>query len=418
MNIRRLLIIASATGLIISMAGCSADSAEIRETDKIVEETTEAETHDFSHIGDDYILSMPIYGITEYSSDVGNPHYFDDLKFDAQGHLISYNESQGRGNKKGRAYTHINEYDEKGRRIKKTKEHPLYGYTTVFAYNDTDQMISSARTGYNDNVCTYTYDENGMLASWRTDARDNVYLTEYEYEYDDLGRVVKERTYSTDNGGPKYLDGEVKYEYNEANQVEREISSNYNEDGSPRNGYDTKMMYDTYGHIIYYGSQETYNDDGDELFSVVYNFKPGVVDEYKLQMSETDELKPAKEWISFEENKEIPAPDSIMPEWFTCETSDQGSYRYALPADVYDPKCLNMADRITLIGYDEGPFAYSAQPNANRAIWSYEAVLNQLLGFEINDLGDNIYAVTKDGVSVATISYEQQDGGLYMSVVF
>ena len=184
------------------------------------------------------------------------------------------------------------------------------------------------------------------------------------------------------------------------------------------NGYDTKMMYDTYGHIIYYGSQETYNDDGDELFSVVYNFKPGVVDEYKLQMSETDELKPAKEWISFEENKEIPAPDSIMPEWFTCETSDQGSYRYALPADAYDPKCLNMADRITLIGYDEGPFAYSAQPNANRAIWSYEAVLNQLLGFEINDLGDNIYAVTKDGVSVATISYEQQDGGLYMSVVF
>ena len=94
MNIRRLLIIASATGLIISMAGCSADSAEIRETDKIVEETTEAETHDFSHIGDDYILSMPIYGITEYSSDVGNPHYFDDLKFDAQGHLISYNESK------------------------------------------------------------------------------------------------------------------------------------------------------------------------------------------------------------------------------------------------------------------------------------------------------------------------------------
>ena len=94
MNIRRLLIIASATGLIISMAGCSADSAEIRETDKIVEETTEAETHDFSHIGDDYILSMPIYGITEYSSDVGNPHYFDDLKFDAQGHLNSYNESK------------------------------------------------------------------------------------------------------------------------------------------------------------------------------------------------------------------------------------------------------------------------------------------------------------------------------------
>lgn len=93
MNIRRLLIIASATGLIISVAGCSADSAEIRETDKIVEETTEAETHDFSHIGDDYILSMPIYGITEYSSDVGNPHYFDDLKFDAEYSGLFYSTS-------------------------------------------------------------------------------------------------------------------------------------------------------------------------------------------------------------------------------------------------------------------------------------------------------------------------------------
>lgn len=400
------------------MAGCNSDMENPKEAKSLGEESVETETSVFSYIGDDYTLNMPIYGIAEYSSDVLNPHYFDNFKFDTQGHLISYNESEGQKNKKGNPYTHINEYDEEGRRIKKIKEHPLYGYTTVFEYNDTDQMISSARTGYNDNVCTYTYDEKGMLSSWKTDTGDDVYLTEYEYEYDDSGRVVIEREYSTDNGEPKYLDSEIEYEYNEGNQVEREISSNYNEDGSPENGYETKLKYDTYGHIVYYGSQETYNDDGDELFSVEYTFKPEVVDEYELKMSETDELMPAEEWIPFEENSEVPTPDSIMPELFTRVNSDSGSCIYALPKDVYDPKCLNMADRITLIGYDEGPFAYSAQPNANRAIWLYEAILNQLLGFEINDLGDDIYAVTKDGVSAATISYDRQDGCLYMSVDF
>ena len=385
------------------------------------EETAETEKADsgaFAEIGDDYTLNLPIYMMTEYTGYAGtSTHHFKDFQFDDQSRLISYSV-----NEKDRRYdSWANEYDEKGRLVKRTYDDPLYGKVIDFTYNDADQILSEQTTSTDDgkvtSVHSYTYDENGMMASAVTDATGDHYVTKYEYAYDDKGRIVQQNEYD-ESEGPRYLDYTYTYEYDDANRLSAEHSISYNEDGSKRSAYDTTLKYDLYGHLVQYSSQETFTDDKDgKLFKLEIGFPYEAAAERTVNAAESDTLAPASEWKAFSEDAKMPTPDSIMPTLAKpASESGDGSYRYELPADSYDPGCLRISERAVM---DKDPTAFSAQPNVNSVLFSYKAVLEQLLGFEISELdGGEALGISKDGVSVAKLSCEWEDGTCYLNISF
>jgi hypothetical protein len=172
--------------------------------------------------------------IREIHYDVTNDQYGGNLEYeyDSQGNLIKdinyYNDNHS-----------VKEYDSMGNEIK------------FIVYNE-DGSIAGER----EYELEYVYDSKGNLAKcYEVSSKDNKYLI-YEYEYDNLGNMIKKEF--ANNGALLY-----EYEYDSYGNMTKEID--YKRDGSGDvSSEDTyEYEYDVNGNMIKEISKHiTYKSDG------------------------------------------------------------------------------------------------------------------------------------------------------------
>ena len=131
--------------------------------------------------------------------------FFDEYKtesiYDENGNLIKYTRTYA--TQSDSSYVIENEYDEQGRLIKQvktlsddTKDIIVYEYTddTHYTYKRYENEIDDTNLTLS-YIVEDTLDENGnIVASLRTDETDPDVIYEIDYEYDNLGKVIKCKT--------------------------------------------------------------------------------------------------------------------------------------------------------------------------------------------------------------------------------
>ena len=388
--------------MLAALTACGSDTAQ-ESVDtaaaEATEETTEAEEiSPFSDVEDNYKIELPIYMMTE-SALFGSAHYAENFQFDEADRLVAFSA----GEKKSRTDFTV-EYDDLGRMIKITKDGLTYGYTREFAYDDANRLIRESRTNYNDMAVDYTYDENDQISQKVYDD----YAMRYEYEYDEEGRVIKELEYLLEDG-KESLEREYEYQYNpDTDQIDVFRYIRY-KDGRIDSTSETSVLYDTYGHWI--------NQD--------YGLTPAyarydVAGYETVSQSDSGYLDPASNWQSFEEYEGLPLPSSVFSGSCDDVSDASAGYLFKVKEETADRSMFKLLPSVNGIAGPgtEEPFAHSFHPETNKILWSYEAVLTQLLGFEMNDIGEGKFGISKDGVPVATLSTEWNNGACYLKLEF
>ena len=149
--------------------------------------------------------------VVTYETDSGSDYTYEDIQVDENGNVISQREG---------ANTYIYEYNEDGLLVKETRENTLYGIE----------------------INTYEYDENGLVV--RTEEDNDGSITDgkaftYSYTFDDEGRVASMKSENV-NGEWSAL---TEYTYNDDGSIDTatEHSSKV---------YVTKFYYDENGNVI------------------------------------------------------------------------------------------------------------------------------------------------------------------------
>lgn len=120
-------------------------------------------------------------------------------------------------------------------------------HTTTYEYDSHGRLIK--RTYPNGAVLTRTYDKGGRLTSQKEFLGQNKRISEYAYEYDKVGNIIKERVYPTIS--PKAL-ASLQMSYakgnllNEANQTK----ASFDADDNMLSWGDLKLTYDSRNRLI------------------------------------------------------------------------------------------------------------------------------------------------------------------------
>ena len=405
MTMKKSITILLCAAMLAALTACGSntaqESAHTSDTAaaEATEETTEAEEiSPFSDVEDNYKIELPIYMMTE-SALFGSAHYAENFQFDEADRLVAFSA----GERKRRDNFTI-EYDDLGRKKKITKDNPMYGYTREFVYDDANRLIRESSIGYREGVADYVYDENGQISQTIYDD----HVMRHEYEYDEKGRVIKELYYRSE-GGKESLEYVYEYEYNpDTEQIDICRSTGY-DDGSVASSYVYTILYDAYGHWINqdYGKRSGYA-------------RYDVAGYETVSQSDSGYLDPASDWQSFEEYEGLPLPSSVFSG--SCKDVSDASvgHLFRVKEEKTDQSMLRLMGRANGIAglANEDPIAYSFYPETNKILWSYEAVLTQLLGFEMNDIGEGKFGISKDGIPAATLSTEWSDGICYLKLEF
>lgn len=377
-------------------------------------EAENGEETSFSEVGEKFSLQMPVYAESQWymkydDSKASDELSFDNFALDDAGRLISYDQIV----KERKSYGITNEYDEQGN-VKKSFWEAAKGslnnktYEYENEYDENGCLIKVTRIekedGEDDKIIYYTYDENGLLTS--KSGKGGSFLYEYQYEYNESGMVQKE---SSIRDGLLRQDEE--YQYDDVGRVSKSIETDYDKEGNISSVYETDIEYDPYGHALFGDVKETFDIQGDKSHAIrKFSY---VVAGYKTLNSEDDAtLNPASKWVSFNENKELPTPDSVVPALCTqAGESTNGVYEFILDAGEKDPLGYDYFDR----GYSD-VLANTIQKTPNEAFWKYTGVLSQLLGFEVNELDEGRFIISKDGFPVAEILYGAKEGNYCLTV--
>ena len=388
-----------------SLMADNSEAIEVNDSESV--ETT----NPFAELEPDYSVQIPIYVVSHYSisssgSKSGTDRYFADHVFDEEGHLLSYKRSENE--RRWDAFT--NEYDEQGNVVRLIQDNANSSLSDVteYEYDERGNCIKETTIAVEDpsdvNTNSYEYDENGFVIKSVNEQSGRV--TEYHYEFDDAGKVVKVS---------KYRDGvlqvEDEYEYDAANKISKAIETNYNDDGSKKSIYEGEVETDPYGHIVREKVEQTYSDDGKK--STVDRKMYYVVGGYKtINTTDMDEISSSAEWIPITEGVAIPSPDSVIPNFFKkAEDSGENDYTYTLDAGIFDVDCYDYLDRC----YTDR-LANTVQKTPNEAFWIYTGVLRQVLGYEVDELDNGKYVVSIDGFPAAEMHYESVEGNYYLTI--
>ena len=407
---------------ILSACGNTAANQNDAEETAVLDETnaeTTAEETVFSGIGD-YTLKLPVFGVTAYDvytdpTDLFTSYRYRNHQFDEKSNLVSYEELQN--NRPFKVWDlYQKEYDENGNLITDTEDGNNPDIR-IFTYNEMNECTAERKdTGKNPYTRDYTYDDKGMINSYEYRDENNHFITKYEYEYDELGRVIKQRNID-ESEGVQVIENEYEIEYNDTNLPVVILETLY-QDGSVWSQSESHMSYDSYGHLIL-RTTNSVGDDDDPLRGEV---TIEAVSEREVSSVGSEILAAAADWKAFPENEKIPTPDSVFPALCTEENETSGNeYRYMLKTDPFDySKCMRMLDMPVDYApvWGISPEVISTQTSVNEALGFYQAVLTQLLGFEVKDLGEGKYSISKDGIAAAQFACEWQNGACYLSFDF
>lgn len=404
---KKLATLGMVMGVAAVLAACGGETSSVSENSSAavaetvsMSETEETEVSPFAEVEEDYTLKLPVYMMVEESVEGLSSHHAENFQFDEKGKLVSFS--------CGERKTSDNftvEYDERGRETKITKD-GLYGYTIEYEYNDMDQKIGWSRVGYNDAAGSYVYDENGMLG--QSISQEGNYCYRYEYGYDENGRVTKKTVYEAEDGGEECVDSEWEYQYDDAGRIEASRVTFYDE-GVKDDTSQYTILYDAYGHWI----NQNY---GSGNISARYD----VAGYEEISADNVDYLFSVSEWKSFDEYEGLPLPSSVIAPLCRDVSDAPDGHVFEIADDGYNYEFFELIGTVNGIWNSNGedPVAVSVHPGINKALWSYEAVLTQLLGFEMNDIGEGKFGISKDGAPVAVLSIEWRDGTCYWKIDF
>ena len=401
-----------------SSSGKTDTSVISEETDKQKEDAITETKAPFADLEENYLLKIPIYVITHWSikydfSKSGDNYYFDDFQFDENGRLISYAQVENDTGKKWNKYTL--EYDESNNIINVYYDAAKSSYSTIteLEYDENNNCIKQTTIKKEDpsdiRINTYSYDERDFQIGRTAETNETSSSEEFSYEINDQGRVIKQ--FQTD--GVKKREDE--FEYDESGRLIKETETKFDEDGNTKTIYESEFEYDSYGHILHVKINQTYDEQGD-LSTGDRTFDYAVGGFFTIQAQDTDTLKSPQKWISFEENEEVPMPDSVLSD--SCIQLNEhtgGQYKYLLTPGEFDTFSY---DYLRKAYSQTGVLANTIQKNQNETLWKYLAVLSQILNYDVSETADGQFMICKNGASVAELRYEYMDGEYYLVVSF
>lgn len=403
--------------LVLSVCACGGgeqNASEAPETTVTTAIPTTEALVPFADLEEEYMVELPVYALEQWHVTLGDRGYtYSDFVLDDQGRILSW-KAQESNAKVGFGYSCT--YDEAGRLTSMTYDNSLYGYTQTYEYNELGQLISATKTEPDDAeyylTVTRTYDENGMESGSYTASSSDFYdggIDANKYEFDELGRISKVSDYSVDMD---YL-REYTYEYDEAGRVIRSTDSIVDE-GVLKEIYENTYAYDFYGFPVKVSVDNTYDykDDTSKWEETASYAVAGYVE---VSSSEDELLNPVSQWIPFEGSDILPTPDSVIA-GLTGESAQDGVYRYRVSEGEQKPEYY-------VYGFMQGAnqfgqkdlLAYSVQEKANQALMRYEAVLEQILGLDINEMADK-HVVMDGNFGIAVLTLEFVDGAYYLVV--
>lgn len=233
-------------------------------------------TDEGAHVFDDIVCEVCQSNVWLYDDgmcDINNFNEFDELirysYFDAEGMLID-------------DYVYIYEYDENGNKLTSS----TYYFETLvevseYALDPFGFTVQKSVCGFSDDgsESSYLCDEYGNIVSSKiTDAEGNIIFSEtYEYTYDDEGMP----TYTIQKS--IFDDGIVHYQESDGmgNKV---IDAQYNPDGSVIYEYKYLYEYDEMGRMI----KEVITEDGNPIFESHYAYSDDAYDLWGYQCMTID----------------------------------------------------------------------------------------------------------------------------------
>ena len=327
--------------------------------------------------------------------------FYKDSLINEQGYLSSYKRS---GDNKQWISCEL-EYDSDGKIVKENEDNynPKYDQIVEYEYNELGQCVKKTATKADSSksVHEYFYNENGYITKEEFDDK------RYEYEYDSAveGRVVKWTYYYN---GARH--SEKEFQYDDAGHLIKDIEVSFGENGTDR--MEEEMEYDPYGYINRVQIKQTYKDGTKENSECRIQYE--VAGYKKIQAGDGNTLNRTTDWVMFDENTEIPKPDSVMPLLCTyVEKTTDGIYRYSLELDDEDPFGYN----IFQMCFEKKNYAdLTIQKKPNDTLRMYTAVLSEVLDYDVNQLDDGNYVVSKDGFPEAKLQYTFENGKYWLNV--
>ena len=386
---KRILSFMLAAALLLTLAGCGASTTEAAETETkggaggaIVQEEN---YFDFGDVH--YTLHLPVYELTycrmESGGELLSEFRYSDFVYNEKGQLVSQNESEWEN-------TYEYEYDDQGRMIRETErdwEGDWYTYTYEY-YEDTIN-------DYGDFHHAWNHPSMGGLLKKLT-RRSNIefydnYVCQYDYEFDDQGRVTKE----TSIVWADYYRNDYYYEYNELGQIVREREETFYEasDRTPGSWHDYTLTYNAVGLLVRMEGTSCYSwDDYPEKDVITYEYGAGT---YREVSTETDSaLLTTDNWEGFEERKDMPTPTSCVGtiSYFRRDLENGAIlHTYTMPEE---------------------------QREAYETFNKYQAILSEVCGFTLEMEDDVVYIYDgEEGVGVLTYGYDPACG-FFMQVGF
>ncbi len=360
MTKKNLLCLIVAALLCLGMVACSKETEKEIETEEVVE-TTEAEVEaeeisPFAEVPEDYSITVPIYELVKLE---GLQDYeYSDFVYDENGVLQQ---------KKEEGYLTVTyKYDEAGNIIEET-ETSHYGYTTY----------------------TRTYDDKGNMLTESESSdfsiRDGNFF-EYEYKFDDLGRVIETKCENNTDGNYTSI---INYTYDENGNVSLEKQTSYY-DGELGSIYEVECYYDGNGNRI----KEVVTDmeDGDGWTNyMTYE----TVGEYTVSAATDSSLMPPDKWVSYTEAEAIPTADSVISNIKFDSVKEQDGailYTYILPSE---------------------------KDEANKEYYKYQQIIAQHTPHTLSVEDSMVYVTDENGRLTALIKAGQDPAlGYFMMVSF
>ena len=302
--------ILSAVLLSVFLTACGSGGNPTTDTTETNASSNTAQT-DFSSLGTDYVIELPVFGMTKWTASYGTEISNSDFTADESGRVI-----KSVMHIEDETFDNIWTYDEKGL---PSKDEPVYsydenGYLTqmgdrTYENDEHGLPVSEFYKNEEDKTIAYQYDAAGRVASAEVISSDGKLKTTYAFSYHDAGIPIQYEENVYGSGLDENIDTLSKTFI---------VTSEFNPFGLL-----TKRTH----------TQTFSSHDDSDSFTETAEYD--VVAFYRLNAAGDERLNAPDTFAGFAEAAGIPTPDTVLKA--IAAADGNGSYRYRLGGANADP---------------------------------------------------------------------------------
>lgn len=351
----------------------------------------------FADLAPNYTISVPSYALSSHGfSDDSTPETHTNFEINEKGLVTRYDDGIG--------YI-TNTYDENGNKLMEADDSDFNGYTTVYTLDAEGREISTTTESVIDHIGTfyheYTYNDRGLVETdhWHNDSGESD-LTTYTYEYDEQGRVIYDESLEPVD----YYRKIYEFTYDKNGNIDSCISTTYFSSDDEPSICKSYFFYDQFGRVV----EEKRPEEG---YSVLMSYS--IAGTYDLSTETDSRLQTVDAWIPFEEVGNFPVPDSVISTFKLLESNAGQSYIY----QIEQPELpTNAAHKAFWERYSVN--TATLMKDANESYFAYLAILEQVLGFDVDEHADGSISIAQEDEQIAVIQYQCVDGIPCMAIAF